>query len=481
MNFLELFGDNSYRLRGNSAVMRENVCGVTADPAKACAGFLLVCTRTPLRNGHAHVAAAYSAGCRAFLVDQWVELPDDAVILEVEDAERLLGELAARFWDHPARELTVIGLTGTAGKTSVAHTLTALLSGAGYRVGSVTTDGVRLGPELRPAGNIVPDAAELQRILREFRDAGITHAVLEFSAYMLVHKAAFSIPFAVLLLTNLWEAHIGPGEFKDHQSYTEAKLSLLRCGAPVTVLPTSMGDLPVTGKCLTFGEAGDTCVCGKEPYADGEGLGTRFDLVLLNGEKVAVSLPVPGDFAIENALAAATVAAALGLAPQRIAACLSMFRPRGRMECVSYARQRYVFVDSAYEGESLTRALNVLRPHTRGRLTVVIGSVGNRAQRRRAPLGGAATTHADLAYFTADDPNFEDPLSIFDDMMVDADTARCCFIPDRRAAIERAILEMRPGDVLLIAGKGGSEYQLINGQRLPFDEKEIVTKAMARL
>ena len=481
MTFWELFENISYRLRGNEDRMDEEVRGVTAELARVEAGALFVCTCTALRDGHNCVTAAYHAGCRVFLGQHPVDLPDDAVLLTVEDAEALLGELAARFWGYPARSLTVVGITGTFGKTSVAYTLCALLERADRKTALLCSDGVRIGPTLYETGDVVPDAAELQRILRQLCDAGVEVAVLELSAYMLAHKTAFSIPFAVVLLTNLAERHIGPNEFRNFDAYAAAKLSLLHSGAPIVVLPHDLSHLNASSRCLTFGVGGDVFAENASDFVDRSDVGTRFDLVLSDGTKEAVFLPVPGDIAIENALAASAAAVALGATPQQIFKRLSGIRPRGRMECISVYGRRWIFVDAAFEADSLARALQLLRKRTVGRLTVVVGAVGGRARFRRAPLGRTATAFADFAYFTADDPDFEDPAAICAEMTAEADPMRCCTIPDRAAAIRRAVLEMRPGDVLLLAGKGGSRSQLINGIRTPFEERDVVAETVALL
>ena len=482
MTFAVLLADISYRLWGKSDFLEREVTDVTADVSRACADALFVCTRTPLRDGHRQVSAAYTAGCRVFVVDSYVELPDDAAILVVPDAEALLGELAARFWGYPARALTVLGVSGTAGKTWVCDAVTAMLRRAKYKVAALTTDGLHVGFSLRPSGNVVPDAAEIQALLRRLLDEGITHVVLELSAYMLSHKAAFSIPFAAVLLTNLGKAHVGYGEFATQEAYVQAKLSLLEHETAVALLPTGAEAIAPSCKCLRFGrEEGDFCARDVEPFTDALGFGVRFSLVLPDGQKYAVSLPVPGDIAVENALAAAAMATAVGVPPAAVAKGLSRFMPRGRMECVGVRNRRHVFVDSAFEADGLTRALRVLRSYTQGRLTVLLGSVGGRALWRRAALGKAATAGADYVYFTADDPNTEDPIEICNDMVRDLERTNYCVIGDRRHAVERAVLEMRPGDTLLLAGKGAAGYQLIGGEKLPFDEREIVARAMALL
>lgn len=482
MKLSVLLEKNAYRLRGNSDNLEQDIRLVTADPTLAGEGVLLVCTQTALRDGHTGAHAAYTAGCRAFISDRVAELPEDAAWITVSDPEALLSPLAAEALGHPAREMTVIGISGTAGKSAVAHMLVAMLRAEGRRVAALTTDGVQIGDSFRRTADVVPDGAAMQVLLAEFRQAGAEVVILELSAYMLAHKTAFSIPFAAVLLTNLETAHIGYGEFESVDDYRKAKRSLLTLGAPFAVLPADLAKRePYRGRVITFGESGSVFAENEEPFADRTGLGSSFTLCLPNGEKYAVSLPVPGDFAVENALAATALGITLGLDGACMAQVLSACRPTGRLECVAAFGGRYVLTDAAFEADTLARSLDALRPYVKGRLAVLIGSVGGRARWRRAPLALAATTHADFAYFTADDPNGEDAASICAEMTDACDPDRCCTVPDRRRAILRAVAEMRPGDVLLIAGKGGCNDQLIGGVRLPFCEKEIVAEAVAHL
>lgn len=480
MELLTLLGNISYRLRGNCEILRQTVKGVTADVRRASEGVLFVCTRTALRDGHLQVTAAYRAGCRAFLVDRRVDLPADAAVLTVPDAEALLGPLAAEFWGHPGRYLTVFGITGSAGKSSVALVLSALLERAGHTVASLTTDGVRIGATRHPSDVTVPDAAELQELLHECRQRGVSTVVLEFSAYMLLHKTAFSIPFAAVLLTNLWDIPPEQGAFATPAAYRAAKLSLLQCPAAVRILPNSLAYLAGDRGWMTFGEGGDLSADRVTPRATRDGLETNLILHFPNGEKQAVSLPVPGDFAVDNTMAAAAMAMCAGIPCAAIAKGLSRYFPVGRMELVSAFARRYVFVDSAYDPASLGRALRILRRFTDTRLTVVLGSVGGRAFWRRAPLGRVAAAYADFVYLTADDPDCEDPVAICTEMVDEEQIERFAVIPDRRAAIRRAVLELRPGDILLIAGKGACGSQLICGKRHLFCEKDIVNEAMER-
>lgn len=487
MKLFELIEDISYRLAGNPSkdCLAQEIKRVTADYRQSGEGTLFVCTCFATGDGHNSANAAYTAGCRLFLAERNLPLPDDAVVLVVENTKRLLGLLAARCYGHPARSLTVFGVTGTAGKSAIAHTLTALLRRAGRSVASLTTDGVDLNGTLRVADCIVPNGADIQAMLQEFFETGAEFAVLEFSSYMLSNHAHASIPFIALLLSNFAPTHIGKGQHPNLAAYRAAKASLFEGDAPFLAFPANFDDFSVPKRGerrLFFGKDGDLQALDTKPFMGKRGFGTRFTLCLKNGEKEDISLPVPGDNAVKNALAAASLALIAGLSLKEIVAGLSHHMPKGRLECVGSYEGRYVYVDSAYTGEDLARALETLRPYTKGRLSVLIGSVGGRARERRSSLGKAAADHADFVYLTADNPDSEDATVICEDIMRGMDDPlRCCIIPDRRQAIVRAVLEMRPGDTLLLAGKGGETYQLIRGKKERFSEREIVAEILCRM
>ena len=459
------------------------ITDVTVSPETGGENVLYVAVKTALSDGGDGLCAAYARGCRLFLCAHDAFPGEGAVVLIAEDPEALLGELTARVSEHPARALTVFGITGTAGKTSVALLTEQVLRFAGFSVGSLTTDGLSIDGKTEPSAGVrAPNAVDVQHALRRMADAGAEVAVLEFSSYQLLHRAAQGIPFTAVLLTNLSPRHIGPREHPDFASYAAAKATLFAGGAPFAVLPAGL-DFPCrAGRVLRFGADGDFDAEERAPFLIRTlGCGTRFLLSCAEG-KESVTLPVPGDIAVENALCAAALARIVGADLKEIAAGLCAARVAGRLACVCAQSERLIYIDAAFCAEDLQTALRTLRPLAEGRLSVLLGSVGGRAVSRRAALGRAAGDLADFVYLTADDPDTEDPVAICNAMregMTEPD--RSVILPDRREAILRAMREMRPGDVLLLAGKGSAATQLIDGCRRPFSEREIVREGLAEL
>ena len=486
MKLIELLDKIPYRLTGNANFDygAAEVKRVTAQADRADEHTLFVCARSVVRDGHLTAAAAYAKGCRLFLAERDLHLPDDAAVLSVKECTPLLGPLAAACLGHPARQMTVLGITGTRGKSSVAYLTAALLRGAGHRTGLWTTDGLYMQGQLRPMGDLLPDAAQLQELLLEMVQAGNEFAVLELPSYMLADHVALCIPFTAVLLTNLLPERRRPFVHKDPAAYTAAKASLFASDAAFYVLPANFVGFASMGKgrILTFGEGGDysAAVCG-EQLRDAE-IGSRLLLREKGGDAHALSLPTPGKWAVENALAATALARIAGVPMPKILRILSRYTPPGRLECVPLQQGCRVYIDSAYSAEDLEAVLQTLRGCTVGRLAVVIGSVGGRAKERRAPLGEVATRCADRVYFTADDPDCENPSEIAREMAAGAAYPdRYRIVADRREAILLAVRELRPGDVLLLSGKGDEESQLIRGRREPFSERAIVREAMGYL
>jgi len=465
-----------------AALCGREITDVVTTPDTASENALYVCLDTAVESGADGAPFAYARGCRSFLCARRLSLPSDADVLICEEPAALLGILSQRCYGEPARHMTVLGITGTHGKTSVARMLVAMLQGKGWRTGAVTTDGV-VSPSgcVKTAGAIAPNAADLARELALFRKEGADFAVLELSAYQLRYEAHRGIAFAAVLLTNLEPHHIGKGLHPDREAYYAAKQKLFHTGAPIALLPSGFCEFAADGREVSYGEGGEIGMRGLTPCTNGPHIGYRF-LLCHGGEEQPVFCPVPAPFAVRNLVAAASLALAAGMTLKEICETLTPFPHTGRMEPIASGGGRTVFLDTAYEEKALIRVLAALRTFFEGRVCVLLGSVGGRALSRRAPLGAAAVAYADFAYFTADDPDGEDPEQIFRDMVADVeDRARYRFIGDRKTAIEEAVGELRPHDVLLILGKATDETQLVAGKREPFCDRAVAREALARM
>lgn len=452
------------RSRGALEVYDLKIKDVVTDPVGADLSTVYVCVSTPLFDGHDHTSQAYANGCRCFVAARGLGLPQDAAVYITEDPEAHLGDLAARCFGYPARSLTVIGLVGTHGKTSVAYTLAAVLQKAGRKVAMLTSDGVEIDGVFSASGAVAPNAADIERMLYAARRKGAEFAIVELSSYMLMHKAERSIPFAALLLTT--------------PTLDEGMQELLGGGAPLVFVPNGTPYIETKGRLLYYGSVGD--IAFGDVRTENERLGTAFSLTYKE-ETYPVFYPVVGDFAPHNATAAAALALSVGISLESVAASLSVAQPTGRLECIFKENGARVFVDTAYEARELDRVLRILRTVTPGKLSVLLGSVGGRAVARRAPLGLAASAAADFVYFTADDPDGEHPLDVIGDMTGQIkDPLRYLSIASRHEAILRACADLRAGDTLLILTKARDHTQLVGGVKRRFSDRDIVIKAVQR-
>ena len=483
MDFDTLFEGLAVRHATDSArdTARYQIKSVITSPEAACERALFVATKTPISNGRYALASAYARGCRLFLCASDAYIGEDATVMLCDDPEQLLGTLASRVYGHPAREMTVIGITGSAGKSSVAQMTAQALRHAGRRVGVMDTDGVEIDGVRTPPSVTAPDAADIHRALAKMARNGMEFAILELSSYQLLHHAADGIPFAVVTMTNFFPRHIGQREHPDVAAYRAAKEKLMRQPCALALLPAGKEMACGALRVFRVGEGGDLWAesvrmrtCFEQPPS------TVFRLCEKEGN-AEITLPVIGDMGVQNALFAAAICRVVGLSQAQVAGALSRVEVHGRMECLLAQCGRLAFCDSAFCAEDLAVALSALRPLTRGRLCVLLGSVGGRAKERRLPLGRTACALADFVYLTADDPDGEDPALICEEMLRGMEEpARALVLTDRRAAIVRAVRELREGDVLLILAKSHGAWQLVQGRQLPFEERAHVKDAFAR-
>lgn len=447
-------------------------------------GDLFVAVEGMVSDGHDYLFSAYESGCRAFVVqEEKILLPEDAFVYLAEDSREALALLSAKILGNPADRLTLIGITGTKGKTTVALMLTEILCRAGIRAGYIGSNGVRYADVSLPdTKNTTPGSLELQTYLADMAAHGVTHAVLEVSSQALYLKRVFGLTFPVTVFTNLAPDHIGGAEHPTFEHYKACKRSLFFDYGTKTVVynaddPHAPDMLPpgVPAVSVSMAGRGDyTASAVRFEKRDGY-LGTGADCSLA-GKNRSLSLRLPGRFNVCNALTAIAAAKALGVDEDVSLAALASVTVKGRFECVPLADDRYFVIDFAHNGLALRSVLAALKEYGPRRLVCLFGSVGGRTRGRRRDLGDAAAEACDLAILTADNPDFEPPEEIIADILPSFEGSACAVlsVPDRREAIRLAVERSRPGDVVLLAGKGHEDYQLVRGKRLPFSEREIL-------
>ena len=406
-------------------------------------------------DGHDFAGAAVEAGAVAVVVERELELPVPQIV--VVDSRAAMALAADVFFGEPTRELEVVGVTGTSGKTTTSFLLFAILAAAGRRPGLLGTVEARVGGERRGVVRTTPEAIDLQRLFREMLDAGDRSCAMEASSHASVLHRLDRVRFAVLVFTNLSHDHL---DFHgDLESYFEAKRRLFFV-EPRPLAVVNGGD--EYGRRLAH-ELPDAVTFSVD------------DARALTG----IDLKLRGRFNLENALAALYAARAIGIGDDAIKRGLESVRGvPGRFESVDAGQPFHVIVDYAHKPDALANVLRAARELAGGnRVIVVVGAGGDRDRAKRAPMGRLASELADLAIVTSDNPRNEDPEAIAAEVMFGADGAAEVEL-DRGAAIARALGLARAGDVVLIAGKGAEQGQEFADRTVPFDDREAAKEAL---
>jgi UDP-N-acetylmuramoyl-L-alanyl-D-glutamate--2,6-diaminopimelate ligase len=440
---------------------------------------LYLAVRGSQADGHRFVRDAVQRGANAVVV----EAPQSAGVPEivVGDSQRAALVLGRAWYGHPARALTLIGVTGTNGKTTTTGLIRHLFNQRNT-AGSIGTLGAFDGagePIPSTAGSLTtPGPIDLQGTLAALVKRGVTHVAMETSSHSLDQHRLDGLTFAVGVFTNLTRDHLDYHGTMEAYLASKLRLSTLLGLSGIEVVnldDDAWQALPARTPRLTFGLHPAADVRATELVLDAAG--SRFQLSGKFGS-AGVALPLLGDFNVANALAAAATALGLGRPMAEVAARLSASpQVPGRMERISDA-PCIVLRDYAHTPDALERALSSLRPLTSGRLIVVFGCGGDRDRGKRPLMGRIAAELAHLAIATSDNPRTEDPNAIIDDIEQGMGGMAHLRIPDRLAAIHAALNEGRPGDTILLAGKGHETYQVIGTEKIDFDEREIVQEAV---
>ena len=457
---------------------------ITDDSRQVRPGTVFIAVRGTERDGHDFLASARAAGAAAAIVEKADRVPSGMPALVVSDGRRAAPLAAAAAYGWPARFLQLVGVTGTNGKTTTVNMLRHILDGRDSRSASVGTLGVLVGSVGDPVegggGLTTPGPVELQRLLRTFVDRGIGKVAMEVSSHSLHQRRVEGVQFDVVVFTNLTRDHLD--YHGTMEEYFRAKARLLDYLKPHGTVAFNLDEknwanLRTDRRKVAFSER----VMTAEVHAEKVQFGPRGSewTLALGGDRLPVRLPLIGDFNVMNALGAAAAAYALGVATSEIAARLSSLpQVPGRLELLNEAPA--VLRDYAHTPDALERALQAVRPFTRGRLVVVFGCGGDRDKGKRPVMGEIAQRLADVAIVTSDNPRTEDPERIIDDIEQGMIGGKHERITDRRDAISRSLAIAGPDDVVLLAGKGHETYQVRGTTKYPFDEKEIV-KSLIRI
>jgi UDP-N-acetylmuramoyl-L-alanyl-D-glutamate--2,6-diaminopimelate ligase len=466
------------------------VTGVSYDSRRVQSGHVFVALKGQRADGTSFAREAIDRGVAAVVSEE--PAPPDVRVpwAVVEDARLALAVLAAAFYRHPSREMRVVGITGTNGKTTTAHLVASVFEAAKVRCGIVGTVGHRIGADTREATHTTPEAPEIQSLLREMADLHCGACAMEVSSHALALRRVDEVVFAAAVFTNLTRDHL---DFHGNmEAYYQAKrrlFEMLPRDAPSLVNmddPRGGSLASAVARPVTYAVNGPADIVPGPLSFSLEGL--SFD-ARTPGGTVAVRSALVGRPNVYNILAAIAVATALGLPTAAIERGISALdRVPGRFQVVSTpADEVTVVVDYAHTDDALRNLLETAQPLAAGRLITVFGCGGDRDRSKRPLMGAVAGRLSDLIFITSDNPRSEDPNRIIDEIQlgITPDTTRdagqrIVAIVDRRAAIAKAVETARPGDLVLVAGKGHEKYQVIGDDVLPFDDVEVSRAALDR-
>jgi UDP-N-acetylmuramoyl-L-alanyl-D-glutamate--2,6-diaminopimelate ligase len=470
------------------------VTGITHDSRRVHPGDLYAALPGSQHHGARFCAQAAAAGAAAILTDptgKELAIRSGLPVFVVGDPRSRLGEIASWIYGHPSGRLTLIGVTGTSGKTTTSYLLESGLRAAGHLTGLIGGVQTRIGDVMADSGLTTPEATDLQALLAAMAEQGVTAAAMEVSSHALALGRVAGTSYDVAVFTNLSQDHLDFHETVD--AYFAAKATLFTpayARAGVVNLDDEHGrmlaaapQIPLT----TYSAAGNAAADWRAADVRGGADGSAFRVIGPGGVEADASVALPGPFNVANALAAivALVEAGVGIATAvaGVGACPGV---PGRLERVEAGQNFTVFVDYSHKPGAVRAVLDALRPVTPGNLAIVLGCGGDRDRAKRPMMGAAAAGLADLAIFTNDNPRSEDPLGILAEMLAGAltvparDRAHVIIEPDRAAAIGLAITRAAKGDVVLVAGKGHERGQYTGSSVLPFDDREVTREALAR-
>lgn len=487
------------------------ISGLTDDSRTVAPGTVFVAVKGEQADGHAYVGRAIAAGAAALVLQRpWSELmtmvSDQATLpalapvpwVQVPDSRRSLGLLAARFHGDPSARLRMIGITGTNGKTTTTYLCRTILEHARRRVGLIGTVAYQIGKTQIPAAHTTPGAIELQALLSRMVNAGLDSAVMEVSSHALAMDRTAGCEFDIAVFTNLTQDHLD--YHHDMEEYFAAKLRLftgLMPGAkPAKKRAIVNADDPRAGRIIA------SCPAPVWTYGIRERADLRAESVRLSLTGTAFNVATPigraliesrlvGEHNVYNVLAAIGVALQEGLPLDVIADGIrQVANVPGRFERVEAGQPFTIVVDYAHTEDALVRLLDAASALKTGRIITVFGCGGDRDRGKRPKMGRAAAERSDIVFLTSDNPRTEDPLAILQEVeagirATPADARRAGFryevIADRRQAIGAAVREARAGDMILIAGKGHEDYQIIGRTKHHFDDREEAADAVRRL
>ena len=435
-------------------------------------------------DGHKYIDDAIEKGASTLFVERKIKTNKDVTIIKVKNTRNALAILSSNYFDNPAKKLIMIGITGTKGKTTTTFMIKKILEQSSKKVGIIGTNGVYYNNVKHIIGNTTPESYEIHEYLKEMVDNNIEYVVMEVSSQALKFNRVDGIIFDYGVFTNLTHDHISDFEHPNMEDYINSKAKLFQiCKHGVLNIDDENYDKMVenaTCDIFTFGynDKANICIKNVELTHEGETIGINMKLTGAINDTVIVS--TPGKFSSYNAACAIAVTHLLGATSNDMKKALINFSVKGRVEPVPIGDKKTFIIDYAHNGVSMESILTTMRDYHPKRLITIFGCGGNRSKDRRYEMGRVSGTLADLSIVTSDNPRFENPDDIINDILITLKetNGKYITIPDRREAIKFAVDNSCEGDIILLLGKGHEDYQEIEGIKYHFDDRETVEEIL---
>lgn len=465
------------------------VSEVIYDSRKVTKKSLFICIEGANFDGHQYVEEVVQKGAGAVVVSKDVKLPEDSgvPVIKVKNTRYAMAFISAAYFGNPAERMKIIGVTGTKGKTTTTYLVKSILEKAGYKVGLVGTIETVIGDKKIPASNTTPESYVLQSYFRQMADAGCDVVVMEVSSQGLMLHRTQGFIFDIGIFTNMEPDHIGPNEHASFEEYMHCKgLLFKQCKVGIANSDDKHCDTVMQGHTCeleTFGfeERSDLRAANTKLVTRPGYLGVDFDVTGLMDLSVEIS--TPGRFSVYNALAAIAICRHFKVAEENIKKALKEATVKGRIEMVRVSDEFTLMIDYAHNAMALESLLTTLREYNPKRLVCLFGCGGNRSKLRRFEMGEVSGRLADLTIITSDNPRFEEPQDIMNDIRtgISKTNGNYIEIADRKEAIAYVIKNGQPGDVIVLAGKGHEDYQEIRGVHYPMDERVIIADILKEM
>ncbi len=469
------------RVQGSTDI---EISDIVYDSRKVVPGCVFVALSGVRSDGHDYVADAVEAGALALVVEKEVDeaLAASVTVIIVAESRKALAYLSAAYFDYPQKKLTTIGITGTKGKTTTAYMVYSVLTQAGVKAGLIGTIETIIGTERIASDNTTPISYLLYQYFDRMVKEGCTCVVMEVSSQGLMQYRVGGVVFDYAVLTNIEPDHIGPGEHASFEEYMACKGMLFKSCKQALVNTDDVHWKTVLAgtNCpiKTYGTNAEADLRAEDIRLHAGESGLAVNYRLTGTHKMELTVNIPGKFTVYNSMTAAAICFELGIPAETVQTALLNAKVRGRVEPVQISDRFSIMIDYAHNAMSLKSVLETLREYNPKRLVCLFGCGGNRSRDRRFEMGEISSRYADLTVVTTDNPRYEKPENIMENIVTGVKKADGDYvvIADREEAIRYCIANAEDGDVILIAGKGHEDYQEICGVKHHMDDRELVLK-----